>query len=55
MVFYFYPRGHVEGTDDYMIYMGRDKYENEELIKYGLPTDVWCVFLRVCVRCSFGL
>ena len=29
MVFYFYPRGHVEGKDDYMIYMGRDKYENE--------------------------
>lgn len=24
-----------------MIYMGRDKYENEELIRYGLPTDVW--------------
>lgn len=21
--------------------MGRDKYENEELIKYGLPEDVW--------------
>ncbi len=21
--------------------MGRDKYENEELIKYGLPIDVW--------------
>ena len=29
MVFYFYPRGHVEGKDDYLIYMGRDKYENE--------------------------
>ena len=24
------------------IYMGRDKYENEELIKYGWPDDVWC-------------
>ncbi|WVF72111.1 hypothetical protein IAT40_006923 [Kwoniella sp. CBS 6097] len=23
------------------IYMGRDKVENEELLKYGLPTDVW--------------
>eukprot|EP01113_Clastostelium_recurvatum_P020707 TRINITY_DN2451_c0_g1_i1.p1 TRINITY_DN2451_c0_g1~~TRINITY_DN2451_c0_g1_i1.p1 ORF type:complete len:207 (-),score=77.84 TRINITY_DN2451_c0_g1_i1:43-663(-) len=23
------------------IYMGRDKYENEELIKYGWPEDVW--------------
>lgn len=21
--------------------MGRDKYENEDLIKYGLPEDVW--------------
>ena len=21
--------------------MGRDKYENEDLIKYGLPVDVW--------------
>ncbi|KIY97006.1 Coiled-coil domain-containing protein 25-like protein [Monoraphidium neglectum] len=41
MVFYFFPRGHVEGKDDYLIYMGRDKYENEDLIKYGLPTDVW--------------
>ncbi|WIA37859.1 hypothetical protein OEZ86_014708 [Tetradesmus obliquus] len=41
MVFHFYPRGYVEGKDDYLIYMGRDKYENEELIKYGLPTDVW--------------
>jgi len=20
---------------------GRDKVENEELLKYGLPTDVW--------------
>ncbi|EIW69393.1 hypothetical protein TREMEDRAFT_30796 [Tremella mesenterica DSM 1558] len=23
------------------LYMGRDKVENEELLKYGLPTDVW--------------
>lgn len=23
------------------IYMGKDKFENEELIKHGLPTDVW--------------
>lgn len=21
--------------------MGKDKYENEDLIKYGLPEDVW--------------
>jgi predicted glycosyltransferase involved in capsule biosynthesis len=23
------------------IYMGRDKYENEELIKYAYPHDIW--------------
>jgi len=23
------------------IYMGRDKVENEELLRYGLPTDIW--------------
>lgn len=37
-----HTRGHVAGKEDYTIYMGRDKYENEELIKHGLPTDVWC-------------
>ena len=41
MVFYFYPRGYEDGRDDYLIYMGRDKHENEDLIKYGLPVDVW--------------
>jgi predicted ribosome quality control (RQC) complex YloA/Tae2 family protein len=25
----------------YTIYMGKDKYENEELIKWALPIDVW--------------
>ncbi|KAI7690340.1 hypothetical protein SSS_06670 [Sarcoptes scabiei] len=25
----------------YIIYMGNDKYENEELIKYAWPEDVW--------------
>ena len=35
MVFYF------ECCDpQYVIYMGKDKYENEELIKYGFPEDV---------------
>lgn len=34
MVFYF--RCH-----DLVIYMGRDKYENEELIAHGWPEDVW--------------
>ncbi|KAJ3289241.1 hypothetical protein HK104_007637 [Borealophlyctis nickersoniae] len=28
-------------TPSAMIYMGKDKYENEELIKYGWPEDVW--------------
>lgn len=28
---------------DYFYYMGRDKYENEELLKYGFPEDVWYV------------
>ena len=23
--------------------MGKDKYENEDLIAYGWPEDVWCV------------
>ena len=35
MVFFFTAStGHV-------LYMGKDKYENEELIKYGLPEDIW--------------
>lgn len=38
MVFYFTPRRAEEG---YLLYMGRDKYENEDLIKYALPVDVW--------------
>lgn len=36
MVFYF-----TTGCGNYTIYMGKDKYENEDLIKYGLPEDVW--------------
>jgi len=24
-----------------MIYMGADKYENEDLIRYGFPEDIW--------------
>jgi predicted ribosome quality control (RQC) complex YloA/Tae2 family protein len=41
MVFHFHPRGFVSGRDEFLIYMGRDKVENEELIRYGLPVDVW--------------
>jgi hypothetical protein len=25
----------------FVIYVGADKYENEILIKYQLPTDIW--------------
>lgn len=36
MVYYFKSR-----CGEFTIYMGKDKYENEDLIKYGLPEDVW--------------
>ena len=25
----------------YVVYMGKDKFENEELLKYGWPEDLW--------------
>lgn len=40
MVLYFKAR---PDAGDYTIFMGADKNENEELIKYGLPEDVWYV------------
>jgi vacuolar-type H+-ATPase subunit I/STV1 len=36
MVFYF-----KSTCGQFLIYMGKDKYENEDLIKYGLEEDVW--------------
>ena len=36
MVFYF-----TCSDPRYTIYMGRDKYENESLIAYGWPEDLW--------------
>ncbi len=24
------------------LYMGKDKYENEDLIKFGFDEDIWC-------------
>lgn len=27
--------------EDYLIYMGKDKYENEDLIKYAWKEDIW--------------
>ncbi|MBA0670235.1 hypothetical protein Goklo_024658 [Gossypium klotzschianum] len=38
MVFYFKARPEA---DDYTNFMGLDKYENEELIKYGFMEDIW--------------
>ncbi|KAJ7520711.1 hypothetical protein O6H91_19G019000 [Diphasiastrum complanatum] len=38
MVYYFKAR---PAAGDYVIYMGLDKHENEDLIKYGLPEDIW--------------
>jgi NFACT protein RNA binding domain len=35
MVFYFTT------SEGYMIYMGADKFENEDLIRYGIPEDLW--------------
>ena len=39
MVLYFTPAG-AEKTG-HILYMGRDKVENEDLIKWGLPEDYW--------------
>lgn len=36
MVYYFKSR-----CGEYTMYMGKDKYENEDLIAYGLPEDCW--------------
>nr|ACU23064.1 unknown [Glycine max]ACU23070.1 unknown [Glycine max]ACU23076.1 unknown [Glycine max] len=38
MVFYFKARPEA---GDFTIFMGLDKFENEELIKYGFPEDIW--------------
>ena len=35
MVFFF------TSSEGYLMYMGRDKHENEDLIRYGLPEDLW--------------
>jgi predicted ribosome quality control (RQC) complex YloA/Tae2 family protein len=37
MVFYFT----LHSDPNVVCYMGRDKYENEELIKWGWPEDIW--------------
>ncbi len=43
MVFYFHPRGFDATQKDFLIYMGKDKFENEDLIRYSIPLDVWWV------------
>jgi predicted ribosome quality control (RQC) complex YloA/Tae2 family protein len=35
MVFYY------TSLDGHLIYKGKDKFENEELIKFGINIDVW--------------
>jgi len=40
MVF-FYTLQHDDIKDAYVMYMGKDKFENEELLKYAWPEDVW--------------
>ena len=37
MVFFYTSKSHPEAV----IYMGKDKTENEELIEYAFPRDVW--------------
>ena len=37
MVFYF----DTNREDGIFIFLGRDKFENEQLIKYGIETDIW--------------
>lgn len=44
MVFYFQPRGYNPSTKEYLIYMGKDKHENEELLRHAIPLDVWYAF-----------
>merc|ERR1712088_71757 len=41
MVFYFTCQSRPDLAEKYIIYMGRDKFENEQLIKYGWPEDLW--------------
>lgn len=42
MVYYFETTGLSNETHPPVIlYMGKHKEENEDLIKWGLPTDIW--------------
>ncbi|KAF8369303.1 hypothetical protein HHK36_032687 [Tetracentron sinense] len=44
MVFYFKARPEA---GDYTIFMGLDKHENEELIRYGFPEDICVAWIQV--------
>lgn len=37
----FSKNNYVLAPWNYTIYMGKDKYENEELLKYAFPEDIW--------------
>lgn len=55
MVFYFKCASHPV----FKVYMGRDKFENEDLIRYGWNEDVWfhvdhLSSAHVYVRCPPG-
>lgn len=57
MVFYFISA--VIDGKPYKLYMGEDKHENEDLIKYGFPEDVWfhvdkLSSAHVYIRCPKG-
>lgn len=45
MVFYF-----TSEVDGYVVYMGKDKFENEDLIEWGLLTDLWFHVDGECVQ-----
>jgi len=32
---------YTTAPEGYMLYMGKDKVENEELIKFAWPEDIW--------------
>ena len=31
----------MAAPEGYLLYMGKDKYENDDLIKFAWPEDVW--------------
>ncbi|EKX45590.1 hypothetical protein GUITHDRAFT_94590, partial [Guillardia theta CCMP2712] len=41
MVFHFTSSPCDAAPEGYLLYMGKDKYENDDLIKFAWPEDVW--------------